>query len=140
MTFVWCLITGGRLRQRYPITATGWVQMAGRLVSVGHTTASFTLLDSGVVLPDKAELTWQVGAATETELEDKKLRIEDAKNATFAAVEEVRPAVRSAVSIIVVLVYSGITSFPIYSDASKFCCASVTAIGGHCLEARFLGG
>lgn len=30
----------------------------------------------------------QVGAATETELEDKKLRIEDAKNATFAAVEE----------------------------------------------------
>ena len=32
----------------------------------------------------------QVGAATETELEDRKLRIEDAKNATFAAVEEVR--------------------------------------------------
>lgn len=31
---------------------------------------------------------WQVGAATETELEDRKLRIEDAKNATFAAVEE----------------------------------------------------
>ncbi|GAB4818835.1 hypothetical protein N2152v2_005881 [Parachlorella kessleri] len=30
----------------------------------------------------------KVGAATETELEDKKLRIEDAKNATFAAVEE----------------------------------------------------
>lgn len=30
----------------------------------------------------------QVGAATEAELEDKKLRIEDAKNATFAAVEE----------------------------------------------------
>lgn len=30
----------------------------------------------------------QVGAATETELEDRKLRIEDAKNATFAAVEE----------------------------------------------------
>jgi len=29
-----------------------------------------------------------VGAATETELEDRKLRIEDAKNATFAAVEE----------------------------------------------------
>lgn len=30
----------------------------------------------------------QVGAATETELEDRKLRTEDAKNATFAAVEE----------------------------------------------------
>ncbi|KAH9292182.1 hypothetical protein KI387_042629, partial [Taxus chinensis] len=30
----------------------------------------------------------KVGAATETELEDKKLRIEDAKNATFAAIEE----------------------------------------------------
>ena len=30
----------------------------------------------------------QVGAATEVELEDRKLRIEDAKNATFAAVEE----------------------------------------------------
>lgn len=30
----------------------------------------------------------QVGAATESELEDKKLRVEDAKNATFAAVEE----------------------------------------------------
>jgi chaperonin GroEL (HSP60 family) len=29
-----------------------------------------------------------VGAATEVELEDRKLRIEDAKNATFAAVEE----------------------------------------------------
>lgn len=29
-----------------------------------------------------------MGAATETELEDRKLRIEDAKNATFAAVEE----------------------------------------------------
>ena len=36
----------------------------------------------------------QVGAATETELEDRKLRIEDAKNATFAAVEEVRCASR----------------------------------------------
>ena len=30
----------------------------------------------------------KVGAANETELEDRKLRIEDAKNATFAAVEE----------------------------------------------------
>lgn len=30
----------------------------------------------------------KVGAATETELEDRKLRIEDAKNATFSAVEE----------------------------------------------------
>ena len=30
----------------------------------------------------------KVGAATETELEDCKLRIEDAKNATFAAIEE----------------------------------------------------
>lgn len=30
----------------------------------------------------------KVGAATETELEERKLRIEDAKNATFAAVEE----------------------------------------------------
>lgn len=30
----------------------------------------------------------RVGAATEAELEDRKLRIEDAKNATFAAVEE----------------------------------------------------
>ncbi len=30
----------------------------------------------------------QVGAATEAELDDRKLRIEDAKNATFAAVEE----------------------------------------------------
>lgn len=30
----------------------------------------------------------KVGAATETELEDRQLRIEDAKNATFAAVEE----------------------------------------------------
>jgi chaperonin GroEL (HSP60 family) len=30
----------------------------------------------------------QVGAATETELEDRKLRVEDAKNATFAAIEE----------------------------------------------------
>lgn len=29
----------------------------------------------------------QVGAATEAELEDRKLRVEDAKNATFAAVE-----------------------------------------------------
>ena len=29
----------------------------------------------------------QVGAATEVELEDRKLRVEDAKNATFAAVE-----------------------------------------------------
>jgi chaperonin GroEL (HSP60 family) len=34
----------------------------------------------------------KVGAATEAELEDRKLRIEDAKNATFAAVEEVRTA------------------------------------------------
>ena len=31
--------------------------------------------------------TLQVGAATEVELEDRKLRVEDAKNATFAAVE-----------------------------------------------------
>ncbi|GLU02524.1 hypothetical protein SLE2022_197720 [Rubroshorea leprosula] len=30
----------------------------------------------------------KAGAATETELEDRKLRIEDAKNATFAAIEE----------------------------------------------------
>ncbi|KAF9608693.1 hypothetical protein IFM89_010825 [Coptis chinensis] len=30
----------------------------------------------------------KVGAATETELEDRKLQIEDAKNATFAAIEE----------------------------------------------------
>lgn len=30
----------------------------------------------------------KVGATTETELEDRKLRIEDAKNATFAAIEE----------------------------------------------------
>lgn len=30
----------------------------------------------------------KVGAATEAELEDRKLRIEDAKNATFAAIEE----------------------------------------------------
>lgn len=30
----------------------------------------------------------KVGAATEAELEDRKLRIEDAKNATFAALEE----------------------------------------------------
>ena len=30
----------------------------------------------------------QVGAATEIELEDRKLRIEDAKNATFAAIAE----------------------------------------------------
>ncbi|CAI9768530.1 unnamed protein product [Fraxinus pennsylvanica] len=30
----------------------------------------------------------KVGASTETELEDRKLRIEDAKNATFAAIEE----------------------------------------------------
>ncbi|KAG1679528.1 hypothetical protein FOA52_011129 [Chlamydomonas sp. UWO 241] len=30
----------------------------------------------------------KIGAATEAELEDKKLRVEDAKNATFAAVEE----------------------------------------------------
>lgn len=34
------------------------------------------------------ELLLQVGAATEAELEDRKLRVEDAKNATFAAVEE----------------------------------------------------
>ena len=33
-------------------------------------------------------ITVQVGAATEVELEDRQLRIEDAKNATFAAVEE----------------------------------------------------
>lgn len=33
-------------------------------------------------------LRMQVGAATEAELEDRKLRVEDAKNATFAAVEE----------------------------------------------------
>lgn len=30
----------------------------------------------------------QVGAHTEVELEDRKLRIEDAKNATFAAIDE----------------------------------------------------
>lgn len=30
----------------------------------------------------------QVGAHTEVELEDRKLRIEDAKNATFAAMDE----------------------------------------------------
>lgn len=30
----------------------------------------------------------QVGAHTETELEDRKLKIEDAKNATFAAMDE----------------------------------------------------
>jgi chaperonin GroEL (HSP60 family) len=30
----------------------------------------------------------KVGTATETELEDRKLCIEDAKNATFAAIEE----------------------------------------------------
>lgn len=30
----------------------------------------------------------QVGAHTETELEDRKLRIEDAKSATFAAMDE----------------------------------------------------
>jgi chaperonin GroEL (HSP60 family) len=33
-----------------------------------------------------------VGAATEVELEDRKLRVEDAKNATFAAVEVSRPS------------------------------------------------
>lgn len=31
---------------------------------------------------------FQVGAATEAELEDRKLRVEDAKNATFAAISE----------------------------------------------------
>lgn len=31
---------------------------------------------------------FQVGAHTETELEDRKLRMEDAKNATFAAMDE----------------------------------------------------
>ncbi|KAF2292168.1 hypothetical protein GH714_014735 [Hevea brasiliensis] len=35
-----------------------------------------------------AQLKKEFGAATETELEDRKLRIEDAKNATFAAIEE----------------------------------------------------
>lgn len=34
----------------------------------------------------------QVGAATEAELEDRKLRVEDAKNATFAAVSAVLDA------------------------------------------------
>jgi chaperonin GroEL (HSP60 family) len=52
------------------------------------------VLSSGVM---KMIATWmwlayshlvQVGAATEAELEDRKLRVEDAKNATFAAVEE----------------------------------------------------
>ena len=33
-----------------------------------------------------------MGAATEAELEDRKLRVEDAKNATFAAVEVSRAA------------------------------------------------
>ncbi|KAJ0970315.1 hypothetical protein J5N97_023192 [Dioscorea zingiberensis] len=33
----------------------------------------------------------KVGAATETEHEDRKLRIEDAKNATFAAIEGIVP-------------------------------------------------
>ena len=40
------------------------------------------------VTPADPRLGGQVGAATEAELEDRKLRIEDAKNATFAAVEE----------------------------------------------------
>ena len=31
---------------------------------------------------------YQVGAPTEAELEDRKLRIEDAKHATYAAIEE----------------------------------------------------
>ena len=39
-------------------------------------------------VPPEGRLALQVGAATEVELEDRKLRIEDAKNATFAAVEE----------------------------------------------------
>lgn len=38
--------------------------------------------------PVLCHVSLQVGAATEAELEDRKLRIEDAKNATFAAVEE----------------------------------------------------
>lgn len=38
--------------------------------------------------PARAHRQVQVGAATEAELEDRKLRVEDAKNATFAAVEE----------------------------------------------------
>lgn len=36
----------------------------------------------------RSSTAFQVGARTEMELEDRKLRIEDAKNATFAAMDE----------------------------------------------------
>ena len=46
------------------------------------------VLNSCLSPPPHTHTLLQVGAATEAELEDRKLRIEDAKNATFAAVEE----------------------------------------------------
>ena len=46
------------------------------------------LVSHGIRGLTRCFLALQVGAATEVELEDRKLRIEDAKNATFAAVEE----------------------------------------------------
>ncbi|KAF6161626.1 hypothetical protein GIB67_002922, partial [Kingdonia uniflora] len=54
--------------------------------------AEFQASDLGLLIEnmevEQLGLARKVGAATETELEDRKLRIEDAKNATFAAIEE----------------------------------------------------
>jgi len=61
-------------------------QSAGLLHDLQHARAHVTCLR--LPRPSLCPDGLQVGAATEAELEDRKLRIEDAKNATFAAVEE----------------------------------------------------
>jgi len=59
------------------------------MCKLGNLDSSWTNVDSyGIRGLPRCFFVLQVGAATEVELEDRKLRIEDAKNATFAAVEE----------------------------------------------------
>ncbi|KAF4391770.1 hypothetical protein F8388_017365 [Cannabis sativa] len=60
---------------------------------LGSIICDYTFVDTFHRLQSfKQSATWikemQVGAHTEIELEDRKLRIEDAKNATFAAMDE----------------------------------------------------
>lgn len=48
----------------------------------------FWLMFVNFVAHSEGNMYIQVGAPTEAELEDRKLRLEDAKNATFAAIDE----------------------------------------------------
>lgn len=77
----WIFITHGRAHRSTALTMSCHISV---IVSQMFEPAQLVTL----YVRRSCVLSFQVGAATEAELEDRKLRIEDAKNATFAAVEE----------------------------------------------------